>query len=116
MSKPVATISVVINTRFGGFGLSREAAEAVLKRKGIEYRIETDRNNMGYPYIGTGWDTAVDICERYDPDLVAVVQELGERANGASAQLKIVKFEIGVEIDNYDGKEKAHVYGSEIWK
>ena len=115
--KTVTPISVVINTCYGGFSLSREAAEMVLKRKGLKYRIETIHQKKGYPYIGTGWDTAMDVCERYDPDLVAVVEELGsERASGDSAKLKIVKFEIGVDLVCFDGKEKAHIYGSEIWE
>lgn len=44
---------------------------------------------------------------RDDPHLVAVVEELGERANGRHAQLKIVEIPADVdwEIEEYDGAE-----------
>lgn len=45
--------------------------------------------------------------DRADPLLVQVVQELGEKANGACAALKIVEIPDGVEweIAEYDGNE-----------
>lgn len=45
--------------------------------------------------------------ERTDADLIAVVEELGERANGACASLKVVEVPDGVnwEIAEYDGNE-----------
>jgi len=44
---------------------------------------------------------------RSDPDLIAVVRELGEAANGGCAELAIVSVPDGVEweIDEYDGVE-----------
>ena len=44
---------------------------------------------------------------RDDPYLVAVVEELGERANGRHAELKVVEIPADVqwEIDEYDGLE-----------
>ena len=44
---------------------------------------------------------------RDDPYLVAVVEELGERANGRHASLKIVEIpaDVNWEIDEYDGNE-----------
>ena len=44
---------------------------------------------------------------RDDPYLVQVVEELGERANGRHAQLKVVEIPADVdwEIDEYDGDE-----------
>lgn len=45
--------------------------------------------------------------ERYDPDLVAVVEELGEKACGPCSRLKIVDIPDDIEwyIDEYDGRE-----------
>lgn len=45
--------------------------------------------------------------ERDDPDLVAVVEELGEVANGLYAALVVVEVPDGVQfsIQNYDGQE-----------
>jgi hypothetical protein len=115
---PVTTISVVINTCYGGFSLSREAAEAVLQRKGIGYRLEkATHDETYYPYIGDGWKTVEDICSRSDPDLIAVVRDLGPTAAGSSScELKIVDFAIEIDIHNYDGKETAKVYGVQVSK
>ena len=45
--------------------------------------------------------------ERNDPDLVAVVEELGEKADGRHAKLKVVEIpdDVEWEIDEYDGLE-----------
>lgn len=45
--------------------------------------------------------------DRADPDLVAVVEELGERANGLCAELSIVEIpdDVEWEIEEYDGNE-----------
>ena len=47
--------------------------------------------------------------ERDDPTLVQVVEELGEAANGAFADLQIVEIpeDVDWEIDDYDGKERV---------
>jgi hypothetical protein len=115
-TKNPITVSVVINTNYGGFSLSRQAAEAVLQRKGIAYRLaKASHGDSEYPYIGDGWDTAMDICTRHDADLVAVVREMGVTAAGsADCALKIVDFAIDIDITSYDGKETAKVYGTEV--
>jgi hypothetical protein len=48
--------------------------------------------------------------ERHDPKLVQVVEELGDKANGAHARLVIVEVPDGVEyeVDDYDGMESVH--------
>ncbi len=48
--------------------------------------------------------------DRADPDLVQVVEELGKKADGDYAELKIVEIPDGVEyeIDEYDGQESIH--------
>ena len=81
------TIKIVINACFGGFGLSREACEF-----------------LGRPWNGLG--NARDL-PRDDPKLVECVESLGKRANGQSADLKVVKIPDGVdwEIEEYDGSE-----------
>lgn len=45
--------------------------------------------------------------QRSDPILVAVVEEMGERADGACAKLRVVEIPDGIdwEIDEYDGNE-----------
>lgn len=81
-------MKIVINTCYGGFWLSEEAMRKYCERKGVE-KI----------YV---WE-----IERDDPDLVAVVEELGVSANGRFADLEIVEVPDSVvwEIGEYDGKE-----------
>ena len=78
-------MKVVINRCFGGFGLSQEA----MKRLGIEYDWEISRS---------------------DSKLIKVVEELGEKANGYCADLKVVEIPDDVEwvIEDYDGIESIH--------
>ena len=47
--------------------------------------------------------------DRTDPLLVQVVEELGARANGSCADLKVVEIPDGIEweIDEYDGNERV---------
>ena len=83
-------MKVVINKCYGGFGLSKAA----------------------YKYLGLKWDNfGFDYEEdRENPKLIEVVEALGEKVNGSSAQLKVVEIPDGVEyeIDNYDGVESIH--------
>jgi len=47
---------------------------------------------------------------RTDPNLIRVVEELGEKANGRCAKLKVIEIPDGTEweIDEYDGMESVH--------
>ena len=75
---------IVINACFGGFGLSEKAVSIL---------------GEGYAYE---WD-----IQRDDPELVRVVEALGEEANGECAQLKVVEIpeDVAWEIKEYDGNE-----------
>lgn len=81
---------VVINTCFGGFGLSKEARALYAQRKGLE------------PEDVSLWDIPRD-----DYDLVTIVEQLGKKANGEYAILKVVEIPADVEweIAEYDGAE-----------
>jgi len=48
--------------------------------------------------------------KRDDPHLIKVVEELGEKANGRFANLKVVEIpdDVEWEIDEYDGEEIIH--------
>lgn len=67
----------------------------------MEERAESNRiySEVMVPY---GRD-----LKREDVDLVAVVQTLGEKANGVCAKLDVVKIpdDVNWEIDEYDGNE-----------
>ena len=109
---------VVINTCFGGFGLSDVAFEKLMERKGIEFEISTDNkysSEITYYYRkgmvdnDEGYLSAYEfIRDRSDADLIGVIEELGlEKASGKYAELKIVEVPDDVEwhIDEYDGNE-----------
>jgi hypothetical protein len=111
-------MKVVINRCFGGFGLSEEAFELLLNKKGIEFEKVPAKHPIGMSkfsyytkgYVGEDdhflWDSG--LCQdRSDVDLVAVVEELGDKANGWAAELAIVEIPDDVKwhIDEYDGSE-----------
>jgi hypothetical protein len=81
---------VVINTCYGGFGLSDRAAKEYRDLAGL---TETDFHHRDLP--------------RDDPYLVKVVKELGMAANGPYANLKIVEIpgDVSWHIEEYDGNE-----------
>ena len=82
-------MKVVINTCFGGFSLSNEAARRIRDLKGTTKDIDI-------------WD-----IERSDPALIQVIEELGKAANGSYADLRVVEIPDDVEwhIEEYDGLE-----------
>ena len=84
-------MKVVINTCFGGFGLSDEALARYNELAGT---------NLEY------WSYKE---ERNNPLLVQVVEELGAKANDTFADLKIVDIPDDVEwyIHEYDGLESV---------
>lgn len=78
---------IVINTDYGGFGLSTKATER-LRELGVTTISEVD-------------------IPRDNPKLVRIVRELGTDANGAYAKLVVVEIPDGIEwtIEEYDGSE-----------
>lgn len=111
-------MKVAINRCFGGFGLSDEAFEMLLGRKGIAFEKETDPTKsriMSTTYwkdgmCGTddGYISEYDFYgDRSDPDLIAVIEEMGESANGWAAEIAIIDIPDDVEwhIHEYDGLE-----------
>lgn len=106
---------IVINTDYGGFGLSKEAFRAWLTAKNIEYWPHPESDAIvflskptGDPFLDDRREImAVYDVARDDPDLVKIVLTLGPAANGPSARLKVVTIPDDVEwvIEVYDGKE-----------
>jgi hypothetical protein len=131
------TMKVVINRCFGGFGLSLAALQAYANRKGItlyfyrqtkyefregvtEYERVDDAQSSLFAHAHRADHGAVfdgkcsnEDCYYYpeiprnDHDLIAVVTEMGEAANGECAKLAIIEIPDGVEfeISEYDGNE-----------
>ena len=130
-------MKLVINRCYGGFGLSNKAMRAILKRKGITsferessfgsvdfYKIPPEKYDKlseeakikrsegatnAYAEVNDTYISAYD-WPRNDPDLVAVVEELGDDASDRFAQLAVVEIPDDVDyyIDEYDGIETVH--------
>ena len=113
-------MKVVINRCYGGFGLSNEAFEKLLERKGIAYEKTKAKHAFrtdDFDYWKTGqvgeddaYLSYYDLCDdRSDPDLVAVVEEMGQSSWGWAAELAIVNVDDDVNgnwyIEEYDGLE-----------
>jgi hypothetical protein len=123
---------VVINACYGGFGLSHVATMEYYNRKGvtvypfvdadpwlkhfepytgqekpflIHYSSQPLREDGTYvedSYLAVGRE-----LQRDDPDLVAVVKQMGKEASGLLSRLVIVEIPADVEweIEEYDGTE-----------
>ena len=77
-------MKVVINSCYGGFGLSKEA----------------------YKFLGLEWGEYVS---RTDPKLIECVETLGTKANGFFANLRVIEIpdDVKWEITEYDGCEQV---------
>ncbi len=129
---------IVINSCFGGYGLSPLAISKICKRKNIPCYIYVESDSDSNEYIkvsptskelnGHWWrvlnkdfgnvvnfedisdeeEYVFEDLPRHDKDLVAVVEELGDKANGYCADLKVVEINSNLyRIDAYDGAESV---------
>lgn len=107
-------MKVLINAYFGGFGLSVDAFEKLLDRKGIAWEKQEGKfGNIEYFHAGHVGDYNYYLYDRIltenraDPDLISVFEEMGDLANGRYSCLKIVEVpdDVEWEIDEYDGNE-----------
>jgi len=127
-------MKVVINGRYGGFGLSDAAMHRYAELKGITLYKEkggladtyytVPRKQRVKPLAGNWMDNSEKDRKAYnkryseevlydrdiqrdDPILVQVVEELGKDASGRHACLKVVEIPDGVawDIEEYDGAE-----------
>lgn len=80
MHKVTKMNKVVINRKFGGFGLSKEAC-VWMKEHGV------DINYRGYKYS----DGRFEPIDRHDPILVQCVEELGDSASCSFSRLVVVE-------------------------
>ena len=134
-------MKIILNKCFGGFELSPVATMMYAEKKGIVLYpyCHNYRSIMGYNYVADvnkankvdyffteyfgdkiidkdiNWEThyypdTEDI--RKDPDLIAIVEELGEKANGWCSELVVVDIPDELDgkyvIDDYDGIETLH--------
>jgi len=100
-------MKVVINSDFGGFGLSDDGMREYLKRKGFEYSEEGPDKYGFYHFIVNGEYLYDFQIARDDDVLVSVIEEMGEKAMGKFAALKIVEIPDNINwyVHEYDGRE-----------
>lgn len=103
---------VVINRSHGGFSLSETARLLYLDTMKMDYvlleRESRDATrSMGKMIKVAGKIWSEDNISRDDPTLVQIVRNLGIKANGQWAELKIVSIPADArwEIESYDGLE-----------
>jgi len=107
-------IEVVINKCFGGFGLSHEAILRYAELTNLNLKSEEGKWKDYEYYINGIEDNDHYFMDRDikrdHPALVQVVRELGKRANGSCADLKIVEIPVDIDwyISEYDGNESIH--------
>lgn len=100
-------LKFVLNKCYGGYGLSAAAVKRLAELNALP---ECDED--GKPLVQwqgeSEWDFKVRRAHelpRHDANLVRVVEELGEAANGMSAKLKVINVDLYSEIECYVGKE-----------
>lgn len=99
---------IVINKRFGGYGLSDLAKAEILTIKGIEFEAKANEyQDLEFFDLETGEETFAWDLDRDDPLLVCIVEALAEAANGDYSNLKVVEIPDDVKwiIEEYDGAE-----------
>jgi hypothetical protein len=119
-------MKIVINSCYGGFGISQEGYKKLIEW-GIPERPYIDQKwdeetkrylpeprNEGEIIFNNGddrskyWDTWTrGASARGHPLIVRLVEELGEKANGQFARLKVIEIPDGTPytIEEYDGIE-----------
>ena len=106
-----ALVKIVINSDYGGFSLSDQAVLAYGRKKGLNL-VKDENTSWSVSIFYKGTVAEENYFEdreipRNDPDLVTVVEVLGESANGFAASLKIVEIPEDVDwcVEENDGRE-----------
>lgn len=129
-------MKVILNKGYGGFGLSPIATVMYAKKKGailypyncydanaykfIKDISDCDRTDYFLTRSCIDWTNSwyPDINEiREDLDLIQIVEELGEKANGWGSKLKVVEIPdtLSYIIDYYDGIETLRSEDGQTW-
>lgn len=110
-------MKIVINTDYGGFGLSTKAFKRLIELgmtttvfEGGELKdkkadIIIHKGGVYYSFVG-GQDSGM----RTNHLVIQVVEELKDEANGPRAELEIIEIpnDIQYTIEEYDGLESVH--------
>lgn len=98
-------MKIVINKCTGGFGLSRYALAELKKLKGISPEPSTDD------------PTFITELKRNDPDLIFIVEKLGQYADSDYSSLEIIEIpDVDFEIIADDSGPEIVVEVGHYWK
>lgn len=103
-------MKIVLNDCYGGFSISRKAAEYMAERGSLRAKRELKQ----YPkkdWYGFGYvDDMPNGYDRTDPLLIEAVEVLGVDSFGYCAELKVIEIpdDINYYIHEYDGMESVH--------
>jgi hypothetical protein len=105
-------MKIAINRCFGGFNLSQAAYKRLvdLHKVPVLTRDVPEPNEFvvfdveGYGYFSEWHHKEF----RADPRVIEVIEAMGEAANGACSELKVVDAQVGDDwyIEEHDGKER----------
>jgi len=103
-------MKILINACYGGWGLSNEAIHRFSEKRPELTVNQLDSYKTGsYVFINKKGEICIsEKSIRTDPDLISIVEELGEMANGAYAEIKVVDIPDEAtdwHISEFDGKE-----------
>lgn len=100
---------IVLNKCYGGFSVSAAAVRFMRERGNADALAVKIFGEPGYWGGDHDWKSYGREFRRDDPDLVAAVEALGEKADGSCARLSVQETPDGAEweIDEYDGMESA---------
>lgn len=128
-------MKIAINACFGGFSLSEAAVRAYAQKKGLPIYPELGKFGLMTYWVvpenqrvkeapGGFMSMSIDERKKYnetyraqtiydrdiprdDADLIAVIEEMGEAANGEHARLRVIEIpdDVQWQIDDYDGNE-----------
>ena len=131
---------IVYNACYGGFGLSISQNSFMAEAKGIKLYFDKTYSLYSYYLVppeeynkirakegmlsparydeSNAMIFSQNEIERSDPILVQVVEELGKKANGSYAKLRIANIPAGTayRIDEYDGYESVMTSSDYDWK
>ena len=65
--------------------------------------------HCGKAWTWTSGTGAEDTVARYDPDLVSLVLEMGQLANGRGSKPDVVTARAGIELRDGNGYERVHL-------
>ena len=103
---------IVINRKYGGFGLSYEAFKRLRELNNPTAKAEPDlRRALWSDGSGPRKQNALEMfcrdIDRNDPQLILVVEEMGAKASGRYAQLEVIEIPDDVDwtVEEKDGFE-----------